>query len=88
MIGLLIVEANELPCAAERPYRDGMMLSVPILWTAPDGATPLGVVNLSGRRQGQPFTAGDQKLVAAIAAFIVFEVLLFTLGAAEAIMAK
>jgi sigma-B regulation protein RsbU (phosphoserine phosphatase) len=28
---------------------------------------PLGVVNLSGRRGGQPFTASDQKLVAAIA---------------------
>ena len=44
------------------------MLSVPIIWsTAPRGAQPLGVVNLSGRRGGQPFTAGDQKLIAAIA---------------------
>ena len=34
---------------------------------APRGAEPLGVVNLSDRRSGQPFTAGDQKLVAAIA---------------------
>ena len=30
-------------------------------------AEPLGVVNLSDRRSGQPFTAGDQKLIAAIA---------------------
>ena len=45
------------------------MLSVPIMWTAPAprGAEPLGVVNLSDRRSGQPFTAGDQKLIAAIA---------------------
>src|SRR5262249_48233796 len=31
------------------------------------GAEQLGVVNLSDRRSGQPFTAGDQKLIAAIA---------------------
>src|SRR3954470_10187466 len=45
------------------------MLSVPITWTAPAprGAEPIGVVNLSDRRSGQPFTAGDQKLIAAIA---------------------
>jgi sigma-B regulation protein RsbU (phosphoserine phosphatase) len=43
------------------------MLSVPIMWTTPEGGEPLGVVNLSDRRSAQPFTAGDQKLVAAIA---------------------
>jgi sigma-B regulation protein RsbU (phosphoserine phosphatase) len=43
------------------------MLSVPIMWTAPGGGEPLGVVNLSDRRAGLPFTAGDQKLIAAIA---------------------
>jgi sigma-B regulation protein RsbU (phosphoserine phosphatase) len=50
-------------------YRRGAMLSVPIMWTAPAprGAEPLGVVNLSDRRSGLPFTAGDQKLIAAIA---------------------
>ena len=63
----MVVEPAELPCEAEGAYREGTMLSVPIFWTAPDGGTPLGVVNLSGRRRGQPFTAGDQKLVAAIA---------------------
>ena len=34
---------------------------------AAPAAEPLGVVNLSDRRSGQPFTAGDQKLIAAIA---------------------
>jgi sigma-B regulation protein RsbU (phosphoserine phosphatase) len=40
------------------------------MWTAPPsggGSKPLGVVNLSDRRSGLPFTAGDQKLIAAIA---------------------
>jgi phosphoserine phosphatase RsbU/P len=62
-----IVEADEMRCAAEESYRRGAMLSVPIMWTTPEGGEPLGVVNLSDRRAGQPFTAGDQKLVAAIA---------------------
>jgi sigma-B regulation protein RsbU (phosphoserine phosphatase) len=62
-----LTEPEGESCLSEAPYREGAMLSVPILWTAPDGGTPLGVVNLSGRRHGQPFTAGDQKLVAAIA---------------------
>lgn len=49
-------------------YRQGSLLSVPILWTNPGHAPlPLGVVNLSGRRSGQAFTAGDEKLVTAIA---------------------
>jgi sigma-B regulation protein RsbU (phosphoserine phosphatase) len=43
------------------------MLSVPIMWTTPTGGMPLGVVNLADRRSRQPFTAGDQKLVTAIA---------------------
>ncbi len=63
----IIVEQHEMPCDAERSYRVGTMLSVPIMWTAPDGGLPLGVVNLSDRRSGHPFSAGDQKLVAAIA---------------------
>ena len=56
-------EEPESPtCAAESLYRHGTMLSVPIMWTA-----PLGVVNLSDRSGGQLFTAGDQKLITAIA---------------------
>jgi sigma-B regulation protein RsbU (phosphoserine phosphatase) len=63
----LIVAAGVMECERERPYRRGEMLSVPIMWTTPQGGEPLGVVNLSDRRSKQPFTAGDQKLVAAIA---------------------
>jgi sigma-B regulation protein RsbU (phosphoserine phosphatase) len=37
------------------------------MWTGPRGSEPLGIVNLSDRRSGHPFTAGDQKLIAAIA---------------------
>lgn len=55
-------------CPAESLYRRGTMLSVPIMWTAPSGGPePLGVVNLSDRAGGQEFTAGDQKLITAIA---------------------
>lgn len=63
----MIAEDGEMLCPEESAYRRGAMLSVPIMWTAPGGAEPLGVVNLSDRRSGQPFTAGDQKLIAAIA---------------------
>ncbi len=62
-----IAEAGDMVCDSESAYRRGAMLSVPIMWTTPDGGEPLGVVNLSDRRSRQPFTAGDQKLVAAIA---------------------
>jgi sigma-B regulation protein RsbU (phosphoserine phosphatase) len=63
-----MVEAGEQVSPADAPVRDGSMLSVPIMWTSPrGGAEPLGVVNLSGRRSRQPFTAGDQKLMSAIA---------------------
>ncbi len=63
----LTVEEGVMECDAERPYRRGEMLSVPIMWTTPTGGEPLGVVNLSDRRSRQPYSAGDQKLVAAIA---------------------
>ena len=59
-----------MPCAAEAGFRRGAMLTVPILWTTQDGSEPLGVVNLSDRRSGQPFTADDQKLITAIASQI------------------
>lgn len=62
----LIADRAAAPSTAEEPYRRGEMLSVPILWSTPAGSEPLGVVNLSDRRGGQPFTAGDLKLVAAI----------------------
>ena len=63
----LLVADGAMPSDAEAPIRRGAMLSVPIMWATPQGGVPLGVVNLSGRRGGQPFTASDQKLVAAIA---------------------
>lgn len=63
-----ILNADEMIWEGEQPIRKGGMLSVPIMWTSPGGkAEPLGVVNLSDRRSGQPFTAGDQKLISAIA---------------------
>jgi len=63
-----IVEPNQRMWDGENTFRKGAMLSVPIMWTSPrGGAEPLGVVNLSDRRSGQPFTAGDQKLISAIA---------------------
>lgn len=63
-----IVGESEKLADAEQPFRRGVMLSVPILWTTPRSEPqPLGVVNLSDRRTGQAFTAGDQKLISAIA---------------------
>jgi sigma-B regulation protein RsbU (phosphoserine phosphatase) len=65
----LLVDEAEMPCDAEKAYRRGMLLSVPILWTNPGSSTglPLGVVNLSERRKGETFSAGDEKLVFSIA---------------------
>ena len=63
-----IVDPDQMMSDGESTFRKGAMLSVPIMWTSPrGGAEPLGVVNLSDRRSGQPFTAGDQKLMSAIA---------------------
>ena len=62
-----LAEVGDSENPREAPYRRGTMLSVPIMWTGPRGSEPLGVVNLSDRRSGLPFTAGDQKLVSAIA---------------------
>jgi sigma-B regulation protein RsbU (phosphoserine phosphatase) len=66
----IIVDEGEMLCDAERAFRRGAMLTVPILWTAQEGSKPLGIVSLSDRRSGQAFTAGDQKLVTAIASQI------------------
>jgi sigma-B regulation protein RsbU (phosphoserine phosphatase) len=66
----IIAEEGQMPCKAEEGFRKGAMLTVPILWTTQDGSEPLGVVNLSDRRSGQEFSAGDQKLVTAIASQI------------------
>lgn len=63
-----IVDPEQMTWDGESSFRKGAMLSVPIMWTSPRGGSePLGVVNLSDRRSGQAFTAGDQKLISAIA---------------------
>jgi len=65
---MIVEEDPASACEEERFYRKGLMLSVPIMWTMPAGGTePLGVVNLSDRTTLQPFSAGDQKLITAIA---------------------
>ncbi len=63
----LLVADGAMQSDVEAPIRRGAMLSVPIMLATPQGGTALGVVNLSGRRGSQPFTASDQKLVTAIA---------------------
>jgi sigma-B regulation protein RsbU (phosphoserine phosphatase) len=64
----LVLDPEQMTWDGEQSFRKGAMLSVPIMWTSPRGGSePLGVVNLSDRRSGQPFTAGDQKLISAIA---------------------
>ncbi len=62
----LLVNPGVLTSEYEASFRNGAMLSVPVVWTTPDGGIPLGVVNLSGRRGGESFSAGDEKLVAAV----------------------
>ncbi len=64
-----IFDDGVMPCEAEAEFRRGGLLAVPILWTnpGPHGSIPLGVVTLSERRTGEHFSAGDEKLVSAIA---------------------
>ncbi|HEU5260611.1 MAG TPA: GAF domain-containing SpoIIE family protein phosphatase [Gemmatimonadales bacterium] len=55
-------------CAEGREYRGKAFLSVPVLYATPGGrAKPIGVINLTDREGEDVFTAGDRKLVAAIA---------------------
>jgi len=55
-------------CPSGRTYRGSAFLSVPILYPGPDGVPlPVGVVNLTDRLGEDAFTAGDIKLVTAIA---------------------
>jgi len=63
----VIIVGKEEITGKESPYGRGEMLSVPIMWTTPSGGEPLGVVNLADRRSRQRYTAGDMKLVTAIA---------------------
>src|SRR2546427_9550539 len=53
---------------AERQYRGEAFLSVPVVYASPGRVpTPIGVINLTDRTGEDAFTAGDRKLVAAIA---------------------
>ncbi len=53
---------------AGRGYRGKAFLSVPVLYAAPGRpARPIGVINLTDRLGEDAFSAGDRKLVAAIA---------------------
>jgi len=55
-------------CPGGRTYRGAAFLSVPILYTGAGGvARPVGVINLTDRLGEDSFTAGDIKLVTAIA---------------------
>jgi sigma-B regulation protein RsbU (phosphoserine phosphatase) len=55
-------------CPGGRAYRGAAFLSVPILYTGAGGVTrPVGVINLTDRLGEDAFTAGDIKLVTAIA---------------------
>jgi sigma-B regulation protein RsbU (phosphoserine phosphatase) len=52
----------------KRAYKGRAFISVPVVYAAPGGAPrPIGVINLTDRLGADAFTAGDRKLVAAIA---------------------
>ncbi len=55
-------------CPDGRRYKGKAFLSVPVLYAAPGSPSrPIGVINLTDRFGEDAFTAGDRKLVAAIA---------------------
>ncbi|HYT84729.1 MAG TPA: SpoIIE family protein phosphatase [Gemmatimonadales bacterium] len=55
-------------CPEGRAYKGQAFISVPVVYAAPGGpARPIGVINLTDRVGEDAFTAGDRKLVAAIA---------------------
>src|SRR3989449_7321965 len=60
--------AQKPPNPIERAYRGPAFLSVPVVYASPGRVpTPIGVINLTDRTGEDAFTAGDRKLVAAIA---------------------
>ena len=65
-----IFDPTDRPSPFEVPVRRGPTLSVPITSATPKGSIVLGVVTLSAPRFDRTFTAGDLKLVAAIASQI------------------
>jgi sigma-B regulation protein RsbU (phosphoserine phosphatase) len=62
--------AGDAVSPREVPVRRGVALAAPITWATPRGSLALGVVTLSAARGAKGFTAGDLKLVAAIASQI------------------
>ena len=65
-----IFDPSPTPSPLEIPIRRGPTLGVPISTATPRGSVVLGVVTLSAPRFDRAFTAGDLKLVAAIASQI------------------
>ncbi len=60
--------ADNPSCGDDRSYRGRAFLSVPIMYASPgQPPRPIGVINLTDREGEDAFTAGDRKLVAAIA---------------------
>ncbi|MCH7563806.1 MAG: SpoIIE family protein phosphatase [Gemmatimonadetes bacterium] len=66
--GRSLIASKTTPAGANDPEQEQSILSVPIRYTPPSGeARTVGVINLVGRRNGERFTASDQKLLSAIA---------------------
>ncbi len=62
---------SALPRLEPRPHGREAFLSVPINYTPPDGSTrTVGVITLVGRRTNVRFSAGDERLLSAIASQI------------------
>lgn len=62
-----VADTTSAPVAG-RGYRGRAYLAVPVMYGAPgDQARPIGVINLTDRTGPDAFSAGDRKLVAAIA---------------------
>ena len=59
--------APNAPRGAREKALTGGLLAVPILWTSAAGTIALGTVAVADRAAGELFTAGDQKLMSAIA---------------------
>lgn len=70
---VLLGPAEEYPRPGCDPvhFQRGSFLSVPVSYTPPEGeARTVGVINLVGRSTGEAFSAGDLKLLSAIASQI------------------
>jgi sigma-B regulation protein RsbU (phosphoserine phosphatase) len=70
---LILEPQDEFPRGGRAPelVSRGSFLSVPVSYTPPEGdSRTIGVINLIGRDGGESFSAGDQKLIAAIASQI------------------